>query len=131
MSTHAAIVTQTPEGEYRGIYVHHDGYPSHTGAILTEHYKTEEQIAELIDLGDLSSLGATIEQSIAYHRDRGEKKRITGSENLHWVVSKIDWDYLYLWAEGAWHKFSQPEYRDLKADEARQAEGDSGWDPTA
>lgn len=86
MSTHAAIITKTEKG-YKGIYVHFDGYPEHTGKILLEHYNTPEKVNELIDLGNLSYLEKRVKPNldeshsyekpitdvtIAYIRDKGE-----------------------------------------------------------
>lgn len=116
MSTHAAIIQQTPAGEFRGIYVHSDGYPEHTGRILAEHYTDERQVDALIGLGDLSSVGATPEECIAYHRDRGELKRIRGSVSLDWLRQQIDASYYYLWTNGEWKTFTSREFYDEAQD---------------
>ena len=86
MSTHAAIITKTENG-YAGIYCHNDGYPEHVGRILKEHYTDPKKVAELIALGDISSLGSKLsggythsyshpddDTVIAYCRDRGEER---------------------------------------------------------
>ena len=39
-------------------YHHWDGYPEWAGRILKTHYNTREQVAELIDGGDMSSCWA-------------------------------------------------------------------------
>ena len=70
----------------KSVYCHWDGYPSHNGKMLVEHYNTHEKAQALIALGSLSSLQERIEPSgepnfnkpedgvtIAYHRDRGEE----------------------------------------------------------
>jgi len=44
----------------RSIYCHHDGYPSHVGRLLLEHYDTLAKVEELLNLGSLSSLGEVI-----------------------------------------------------------------------
>lgn len=38
------------------IYSHWDNFPEHNGRILQTHYNTREKVAELIDLGDCSSI---------------------------------------------------------------------------
>jgi hypothetical protein len=144
MSTHAAIIARTPTGEYRGIYVHSDGYPDHTGRLLQEHYATEENAAALIDLGDLSFLDKRIAPeegerhtfrdsapgvTIAYHRDRGEAKRITHSARPEVIATLLDWSHLYLWEDGEWHIFTSSQWSDYLRDQAEQAEADAGWDP--
>lgn len=65
--------------------VNYDGYLSHTGKMLVEHYNDAEKAKALIALGDLSVLDKSIEcpeghsfdnrvdgYSVAYGRDRGE-----------------------------------------------------------
>jgi hypothetical protein len=134
MSTHAAIIQHTEAGDYRGTYLHYDGYPDHAGRILGEHYTSDEAVAALIDLGDLSGIGSTPEKTIAYHRNYGEAKKIRASEHLESVADRIDWHYLYLWEGGEWVTFkSHAELRDELAQrqawEIEQAETEAGWDP--
>ena len=70
MATRSLIAKQTNEG-YKAIYCHWDGYPSHTGAVLVEHYNTPISVDNLLALGDLSLLQPTLETTQAYHRDMG------------------------------------------------------------
>lgn len=88
MSTRSAIIHKTASG-YAGIYCHFDGYLEHNGQILHDHYQSQEKVAELIALGDISILEAKVAPDpklphrfdgqkqngvvLAYHRDRGEK----------------------------------------------------------
>jgi hypothetical protein len=70
-----------PDGSILAVYCHWDGYPSHNGKILNAHYTERSKVQELMDLGDLSSLGPEIGekhnfdappkgQCNAYGRDR-------------------------------------------------------------
>lgn len=68
MGTRARIALQTGK-KFRSIYVHWDGYPSHHGPILLNHYNTIDKINELLALGDLSVLG----DEIGEKHDRGSK----------------------------------------------------------
>lgn len=43
------------------IYCHWDGYLSHNGAILLQHYSDPNKVNQLINLGDISSLRKNIE----------------------------------------------------------------------
>ena len=72
MATRSFIGIETDNG-VRGIYCHFDGYPKGVGATLRESYTTAEAVSALIDLGDMSTLGKTLEECQAYGRDRGEK----------------------------------------------------------
>ena len=55
MSTNARIGLQLADGSILSVYHHWDGYPEWLGVTLKEHYNTKEQIAELIDGGNMSS----------------------------------------------------------------------------
>ena len=44
------------DGSVLSIYSHWDNFPEHNGRILQTHYNTREKVAELIDLGDCSSI---------------------------------------------------------------------------
>lgn len=84
MSTRSAIIEKT-NNTFRGIYCHFDGYLSGVGQTLQSHYVLPGKVSELIDLGDISSLGPAVSTedihtfdnpkanvTVAYHRDRGE-----------------------------------------------------------
>lgn len=60
MSTRSTIALELPNGMVGQIYCHYDGYLSHNGKILLEHYNTPAKIAELIELGDISVLAPEI-----------------------------------------------------------------------
>ena len=86
MATRSTIAMKTPEGKVQAIYCHWDGYPAHNGEMLRRHYKSADKVAQLIELGNLSSLGPEIggkqdfddrksqneDWCLAYGRDRGE-----------------------------------------------------------
>ena len=118
MGTRSYIGRQYSDGSARAVYCHWDGYPSHNGRILQEHYTETEKVQQLIDLGDLSSLGPVIGekhdfdnspkgQCNFYGRDRGEE----GGEADHYSSeveflesaqeSWAQWVYLFT-PEGKW-----------------------------
>ena len=57
MSTRCRIGIENKNGTITSIYCHHDGYLEGVGEILVNHYKNEEKIRKLMELGDMSSLG--------------------------------------------------------------------------
>lgn len=61
MATRSAIGYVMPRGHVRAIYCHWDGYPEHNGRILVNHYNNPAKIQRLIEMGNLSALGAEIE----------------------------------------------------------------------
>ena len=122
MSTRSLIGIAAPDGSVRAVYCHFDGYIEGVGATLLRHYNSEEKARELLDLGDLSSLGERIapapgedhsfdhpvdDVTVAYHRDRGEKlspaklfeskvKMAKEGEGRFWA------EYCYVWENGEW-----------------------------
>ena len=72
MSTRSRIAIENQDGTVTSIYCHFDGYLSHNGEILQNHFQDREKVEQLIALGDISSLESDIDETIAYHRDRGE-----------------------------------------------------------
>ena len=83
------------------IYCHWDGYPSGVGQTLVNNYNTPEIVDELIELGDLSSLGETPVSCYAYHRDRNEpydmvEPREVYYSELNTLASDYDAEYVYV-----------------------------------
>ena len=60
MSTRSRIAILNSDNSIRMIYCHSDGYLDYNGRILLNHYTDAAKVAELIDLGDISSLGEEI-----------------------------------------------------------------------
>lgn len=121
MATRSTIAMRYPDGHVKAIYAHWDGYPSHTGKILLEHYSNPWMLNELLSLGVISVLGPKIgrkhpfdyrfdpsvtpEQkarwdtwTLAYHRDQGEKLRImefASVEKYRKELPTEEFNYLY------------------------------------
>lgn len=106
------------------IYCHFDGGLNGVGYMLKDFYSSESLVAELIALGDISSLGERIKPkdgekhsfdhpasdvTVAYHRDRGEDLNIlhfsSEEEYLDYVVSN-SFQYAYLFKENEWFFYS-------------------------
>ena len=62
MSTRSSISVEISEGQSLCVYCHWDGYPSHNGRILLNHYNTQELAEALVRIGDISVLDASIEK---------------------------------------------------------------------
>jgi hypothetical protein len=125
MGTRSSIAIKTEDG-IKSIYCHWDGYVDHNGRILKEHYQSPAKIAELIALGDLSSLrseigdkqnfekdlgpepelGLTDDWCMAYGRDRGETDVEAKSFDTiaEWVEGMAEcWcEYFYLFDGQDW-----------------------------
>ena len=116
MATRSAIGFIEYDGSVTGIYCHWDGYISHVGRILQEHYNTIEKVEELLDLGDLSSLGPSIgervddpdasKQCIAFGRDKSvpETTALTFSNKQEFYENYLNsgCEYFYLFDGHDW-----------------------------
>ena len=116
MGTRSFIAVKTPTG-FRGVYCHWDGYLEHVGRILRRHYTDPARVAELIEYGDISILGAEIGtahdfnalpegQTTFYGRDRGDNDcGPTSRETLRDLMdhaNRCGCEYFYLFADGDW-----------------------------
>ena len=116
MSTRSSITVKTGN-KYHSIYCHFDGYLSHNGKKLLEHYNSQEKAESLVSLGDLSVLddsnikpkGHSFDNKIEgycvyYCRDRGE----TGVEPIirntyDEIMDKNEQEYNYLYDNDSWY----------------------------
>ena len=80
MATRARIGLLLGTEHVLSVYHHYDGYPSFLGVFLQQNYTTKEQIAELLDGGDISHLDSDtdwnnekVDNHVLYYNDRGEK----------------------------------------------------------
>lgn len=105
MSTRS-VIAQKNGTDYTAIYCHWDG--KDVGTILRKHYKTRAIISDLMELGDLSSLAPTLDDTMAYGRDRGELG--TGSQRYTFLqlvryAQDVDAEYLYIF-DRTWHGYT-------------------------
>jgi hypothetical protein len=127
MGTRSTIAIERADGTIAQIYCHWDGYLSHNGKLLQEHYNTPNAIEQLIALCDVSSLAAEIGEkhpfskyecksgeeydeakyenwTLFYGRDRGEEgcEAEIYSSYADYVLSSQKEEYNYLFREGRW-----------------------------
>ena len=81
MATRSRIAIENQDGTVQSIYCHFDGYIDGVGKTLFNHYD-REKLEKLIELGDISSLDESTEDTVAYARDRGEDLHSTGYLNV-------------------------------------------------
>jgi hypothetical protein len=60
MGTRSTIALEFADGTVQQVYCHWDGYLAHNGQILLKHYSDPFVLRDLIDLGDISSLGRNL-----------------------------------------------------------------------
>jgi hypothetical protein len=68
MATRSTIALEYADGTVGQVYCHWDGYLEHNGAILFKHYVDPFKTRELIDLGDISSLGTVVGEKHDFSR---------------------------------------------------------------
>ena len=114
MSTRSRIAMQNEDGSIKSIYCHFDGYPDGVGATLKEHYTDPKKVEELINLGDISSLGTFYDKKLAEkswnemdkpenltvpYTDRGDEYHVRVDKDINEFIKKIGdccEDYTYL-----------------------------------
>ena len=124
MATHSAIGFVEYDGSVRAIYCHSDGYPDNQMPLLTENYNTIEKVEELLDLGDLSSLGKGIGEQKDFNNPdydlclpysaRGEDVPAKDYVSIqHFKNNHSYSDYLYLFdgVEWSWEKVDHHTFR--------------------
>jgi len=98
MATRSNIGKLNSDNTVSYIYCHWDGYPSHNGTILQEHYNTPEKVDALLVLGDMSVLGDTHDECKPYNYDGAGVVSIVLEEyNSSPMIS-----YFYLFTDEGW-----------------------------
>ena len=105
-----SIIAKLDDNGLEAIYCHNDGYLSNNGKILDQHYADKDKVNELLAGGDISSLKDTIEDTIFYMRDRGEKyKQATflhdETELIKFAFEECDAEVVYMFAYGSWYVY--------------------------
>jgi hypothetical protein len=106
MATRSRIAIENQDGSVTSIYCHWDGHIETNGRILDEAFNTANKLNALIALGDISSLGRSIEDTKAYARDLGEDLNQTtyeGVEDLFESGFNSGEEYVYCFIkDGRW-----------------------------
>ena len=112
MATRSSIGLLLDSEHVLSVYHHWDGYPSFLGVFLQQNYTTKEQIAELIDGGDISHIDSDtdwnnekVDNHVLYYNDRGEKTEPRLDLNVEDYIeneySAME-EYAYLFENGEW-----------------------------
>ena len=112
MATRSRIGLLLDNDYVLSVYHHWDGYPSGLGVFLQHNYTTKEQIAELLDGGDISSIysrtdwnNEQVDEHVLYYNDRGEKTEPRLDLNVEDYIENeysADEEYAYLFENGEW-----------------------------
>jgi hypothetical protein len=105
MATRSFIGKMNKDDTITGIYCHWDGYPEYVGARLIDNYIIENQVDSLISLGDLSTLGKTLENCDSFG-SRGEKNaqaKIYKDFDHFYEAGRSSWcEYFYVFNHDFW-----------------------------
>jgi len=84
MATRSAIGIKLADTVIMAVYCHWDGYLQGVGQTLVESYNTEENILDLLVLGDISSLGKVIGQKRPFSPFEGEREAYEEANAKDW-----------------------------------------------
>jgi len=115
MATRSRIGIELSDGSILSAYHHYDGYPEWLGRILNTHYNTKEQVAELIDGGDMSTCWGEDKQP-EYYSARGENCPPRIDKNMK-VFLAFGEEYSYIFRNGEWVCYNMHEFEDSKLPE--------------
>ena len=122
MSTRCLIAVINQDGTGAYIRSNCDGYPEWVGRLLETHYPTRERAEAIIEMGDMSSLGKSLEPktqesdddidttgTVAHHRDWGEDLDEVKARDLRRglvefdrIIKESDCMYGYAYVGGSW-----------------------------
>ena len=110
MGTPCAIGMKMTDGSVKAIRCNYDGYVAGAGAILAGWYTQQEYVEALLNLGDLSELGETIDDCLAYHRNQGEELnpavKFDSVEDFRQTGNDVMCvDFLYIFDNDKWSTF--------------------------
>ena len=119
MGTRSTIALEFADGTVQQVYCHWDGYLDYNGKILQEHYSDPFKLRDLIDLGDMSSLGERIGTQHAFDKaPQGECTFYGRDRKESGVSAKKFKDFADYKAN---HQYEEYEYI------LRQVEGKAVW----
>jgi len=75
MGTRSTIALEFADGTVQQVYCHWDGYLENNGKILAEHYSDPFKLRDLIDQGDISSLGKIVGTKHPFSPHEGETQK--------------------------------------------------------
>ena len=118
MATRARIGLKLEDGSIISAYHHWDGYPEWLGVTLKEHYNKKEDIAKLIEGGNMSSCYSDNQYDEEkqefvkndpkpeYYGGDDERPRLSRNFTQFAFDSKSGEEYLYLFVDNEWNGFS-------------------------
>jgi len=98
-----SLITLDNTGVFTTIYCHWDGYLSGVGRSLLENYTDINDVEELLDLGDLSTLGYHPTECKPFAKETNEfAKDFSSLQNLLVYFHNSDCEVLYIFNGFGW-----------------------------
>ena len=110
MATRSRIGIELKDGSILSAYHHWDGYPEWLGRILATHYNSREQVAELIDGGDMSTCWDE-NKNPEYYSARGENCPPRYDETREEFLSYGE-EFSYIFTNAGWVCYDMNEFND-------------------
>ena len=119
MGTRSRIGIQLSDNSILSAYHHWDGYPEWLGRILTTHYNSREQVAELVDGGDMTVCWTkyrwtgkkNAEYGPQYYSARGESCPPRYDETKEKFLSNGE-EFSYIFTSTGWVCYDMNEFND-------------------
>ena len=117
MATRSRIGLLLETGHVLSVYHHWDGYPEWLGVTLKEKFNTYDEIAELIDGGDISCCDSDsdwnlqkVDLHVQYYNDRGEntEPRLDTTVEDYLGNPANDAEFAYLFENNEWVCYKLP-----------------------
>ena len=130
MATRARIGLRLAEDAILSVYHHWDGYPEWLGVTLNKKFNTKEQVAELLDGGDISCCDSDTdwnnekcEPHVQYYNDRGEntEPRLDLNEDDFFENNE---EFAYIFDDGKWTcydlHYNKPVIKEIPSDHPKE-----------
>jgi hypothetical protein len=124
MATRSRIGIELADGSILSAYHHYDGYPEWLGRILNTHYNTKDNVAELIDGGDMSCCWTDDRWDGSgdgsygpnYYSYRGEDCPPRLDKDMDEFFADNE-EYSYIFRNGNWYAYDMHQFEDMVAPE--------------
>lgn len=101
MSTRATIAVRRADGYFDAVYLHFDGYPSHTGETLKRHFATQQLADGLVVGGDLRCLDRATGTPERYSNGNAPATLPTHDVLIEFARN-CGAQYIYVFDDGTW-----------------------------
>ncbi len=103
MSTRSKIGIQNKDKSVTSIYCNYDGYLFGVGVILNRCYQTEDEVRELMKLGDMIEIGCYPNDSICHAFEPKKCAQVYSTWDEFIDDKSVDYIYLFSPDMGAWY----------------------------